>query len=391
MTSLRDPSISRRTRCAVAVALAATASLSACGNRADHSTRADRVAHVDTAVDRAAASYVPCGKPPVKLEKPDQDFLDQLAAADGTPLYKLSYKAARDVLNKAQSGPVAKLAARISDRTVPGGPTGPVSIRVVRPAGATGTLPGVVYVHGGGWVLGNAMTHDRLVREIANGARAAVVFVNYTPSPEAHFPVPIEQEYAVAKWLAANGNTIGVDPTRLAVVGDSVGGDMTAALTLLAKQRGGPHFRQQILLYPVTDANFDTASYHRFAENCWLTRPAMQWFWDAYAPNRAARKSPLASPLQASLAQLRGLPPALVITDSDVLTDEGNAYAAKLRQAGVRVTTTHYPQITHDFMMLNALAGTRSNKQAVAETNAALRAALYKATPTGASASAGTP
>lgn len=386
MTSLRDPSVTRRTRCVIAVALAATASLSACGDRAGQAAHTDRVTHADAPVAGSAAPYVPCGKPPVKLEKQDQDFLNQLAAADGQPLYKLSYQAAREVLNKAQSGPVAKLAAQISERTVPGGPTGPVSIRIVRPAGVTGMLPGVVYIHGGGWVLGNAMTHDRLVREIANGARATVVFVNYTPSPEAHFPVPVEQEYAVAKWLATNGRTIGVDPTRLAVAGDSVGGDMTAALTLMAKRRGGPHFRRQILLYPVTDANFSTASYHRFAENCWLTRPAMEWFWDAYAPDRAVRTNPLASPLRAGLGQLRGLPPALVITDSDVLSDEGSAYAAKLRQAGVPVTTTHYPQITHDFMMLNALAGTESNKQAVAQTNAALRAALYQAPPTHAGA-----
>jgi acetyl esterase len=247
----------------------------------------------------------------VKLEKQDQDFLNQLAAADGPPLYTLSYKAARQVLDKLQSGPVAKLPADITQRTVPGGPTGPVSIRVVRPAGVKGPLPGIVYIHGGGWVLGNAMTHDRLVRQIANGARAAVVFVNYTPSPEARFPVPIQQAYTVAQWVARHGRTIDIDPTRLAIAGDSVGGDMTAAVTLMAKQRGGPHFARQVLLYPVTDARFDTASYNRLAEGCWLTRPAMKWFWDAYAPDPAVRAQPLASPLNASVDQLRGLPEAL--------------------------------------------------------------------------------
>ncbi|WP_377272934.1 alpha/beta hydrolase [Peterkaempfera sp. SMS 1(5)a] len=313
----------------------------------------------------------------MQLETIAQQFLDGLAAAGGPPLYKLSYKAAREVLNKLQAGPVEMRPAQISQRTVPGGPTGPVTVHVVRPKGVTGNLPGIVYIHGGGWVLGNFKTHERLVREIADGARATVVFVDYTPSPEAKFPVPVKQVYTVATWVAAHGRDIGVDPRSLAIAGDSVGGDMTAAVTLLAKQRGGPHFRKQVMLYPVVDADFDTASYKRFAENCWLTRPAMKWFWDAYAPRAADRSNPLASPLKATVSQLRGLPPALVITDSDVLLDGADAYAAKLRSAGVPVSASHYGAITHDFMMLNALAATRSNQQAVAEATAALRAALY--------------
>ncbi|MEU9380891.1 alpha/beta hydrolase [Streptomyces sp. NPDC048279] len=326
------------------------------------------------------AKYVPCGNPPQKLEKIDQDFLDQLAAAGGKPLYDLSYPAARDVLNKLQAGPVPMLPAQITERTVPGGPTGPVNVHIVRPAGVKGTLPGIVYIHGGGWVLGNFKTHERLVRELANGARAEVVFVDYTPSPEAQFPVPIEQAYAVAKWVGVHGAEISLDPSRLAVAGDSVGGDMTAAVTMMAKQRGGPHFRQQVMLYPVTDADFDTASYTRYAENCWLTRPAMKWFWNAYAPKTADRANPLASPLKATVQQLRGLPPALVITDSDALLDAADAYAAKLRSAGVQVTSTHYSGVTHDFMMLNALRDTQGNKAAVAQTTATLREALYAST-----------
>ena len=376
MASVPNVSIRRRARYGIAAALVAASVLSACADRTGRTVnpREDPAAAV---ADRAAPKYAPCGKPPVKLEKQDQDFLNQLAAADGPPLYTLSYKAARQVLDKLQSGPVAKLPANITERTVPGGPTGPVSIRVVRPAGVKGPLPGIVYIHGGGWVLGNAMTHDRLVRQIANGARAAVVFVNYTPSPEAQFPVPIEQAYTVAQWVARNGRTIDIDPTRLAIAGDSVGGDMTAAVTLMAKQRGGPHFVRQVLLYPVTDARFDTASYNRLAEGCWLTRPAMKWFWDAYAPDPAVRAQPLASPLNASVDQLRGLPEALMITDSDALLDAANAYAAKLQTAGVPVTLSHYGSITHDFMMLDALAGTQAAKDAVAETTGALREALY--------------
>ncbi|MET8330880.1 alpha/beta hydrolase [Streptomyces sp. NPDC005181] len=377
MTSSQRLPIARRTRYGTVVALLATAgaALSGC---AGHGDRAADTGGATAAVSETMpAAYVPCGKPPAQLEELDQDFLDQLAAADGTPLYKQSYKAAREVLNKLQADPVGMLPAQISERTVPGGPTGPVSVHVVRPDGVKGDLPGIVYIHGGGWVLGNFMTHERLVRQIANGARATVVFVDYTPSPEAQFPVPVEQSYTVARWVADHGHEIGIDPSRLAVAGDSVGGNMTAAVTLMAKQRGGPHFRQQVMLYPVTDANFDTASYNRFAENCWLTRPAMKWFWDAYAPRVADRSNPLASPLHATVNQLRGLPPALMITDSDVLLDAANAYAAKLRSAGVQVTASHYSGVTHDFMMLNALAGTQADKQAVAETTATLREALY--------------
>ena len=372
MTCPHIRSIARpKARYAVALLLAVAASLTACGEKTTNTARVDHAVPAD-----ASNPKVPCGNPPVRLDPQGQAFLDQLAAADGPPLYSLSYTAARAVLDTLQAGPVNMLPARISERTVPGGPTGPVSVHVVQPEGAKGDLPGIVYIHGGGWVLGNFKTHERLVRELANGAQATVVFVDYTPSPEARFPVAIEQAYAVAKWVAAHGDQVGVDPSRLAVAGDSVGGNMTAAVAMMAKQRGGPEFRRQVMMYPVTDANFDTASYHRFAENCWLSKPAMKWFWDAYAPHLKDRQNPLAAPLRATIDQLRDLPTALLITDSDVLYDEGTAYAHKLREAGVPVQLTHYPKITHDFMMLNALRDTESNKKAVAEVTTALREAL---------------
>jgi acetyl esterase len=252
-----------------------------------------------------------------------------------------------------------------------------VRVTIVRPARVTGRLPGIVYIHGGGWVLGNFKTHQRLVRELAQGARAAVVFVDYTPSPEARYPVAIEQSYAVADWVAKHGDEIDVDGSRLAIAGDSVGGNMTAAVTLLAKRRGGPRFVQQALFYPVTDANFDTSTYRRFANGCWLTRGTMEWFWDNYAPDKAVRRRITASPLRATVAQLRGLPRALVLTDSDVLQAEGEAYAAKLRQAGVPVTLVRYPHVTHDFMMLNALRDTTANQAAVERASGTLRRALH--------------
>jgi acetyl esterase len=303
-----------------------------------------------------------------------QDFLNELAAQGGPPLYELSPQDAREVLRGLQAGRVAKLPADIEDRVLPVGPKGKVSVRIVRPKGARGTLPAVLYFHGGGWVMGDKDTHDRLIREIADGTGAAVVFVNYTPSPEAHYPVPIEEAYAATQWVAEHGREIGVDAARLAVVGDSVGGNMAAAVTLLAKKRGGPVIRLQVLFYPVTEAGFDTPSYDQFAEGYFLTREGMKWFWDQYAPDPAVRNEPTASPLQASLDQLQGLPPALVIVDEcDVLRDEGEAYVRKLIEAGVRVTALRCLGITHDFVMLNALAETPATRAAIAQANEMLR------------------
>jgi acetyl esterase len=276
-----------------------------------------------------------------------------------------------------QSGDIAKPAVDEEWITVPGGPTGHVRARIVRPAGATGTLPVIVYIHGAGWVFGNAHTHDRLVRELAVGTRAAVVFPEYDLSPEARYPVAVEQIHAVAKWAVEQGATKDLDGTRIAVAGDSVGGNMAAALTLLAKQRGDVPLAAQVLFYPVTDAAFDTGSYHRFAEGYFLRRDAMQWFWDQYTTDEAQRALITASPLRATAEQLTGLPPALVITaEADVLRDEGEAYANKLREAGVPVTAVRYQGIIHDFVMLNALRETHAAEAAISQAISTLRGAL---------------
>jgi acetyl esterase len=315
--------------------------------------------------------------PRVVLEPIAQKFVDALTAAGGPPISTLSPQAARDVLNQAQGGDVAMAPAEITEHTIPGGDVGDVSITIVRPQGAMGVLPAVIYIHGGGWILGNFHTHERLVRELADQSGAAFVFVNYTPSPEARYPVAIEQAYAVTKWVAEHGAELGLDGTRLLIAGDSVGGNMTAAVTLLAKARGGPDLRYQVLLYPVTEAGMDTDSYREFAGGPWLTQPSMVWFWNAYAPDLASRKQPTVSPLQATLEQLAGLPPALVITDeADVLRDEGEAYSRKLRQAGVDITAVRFEGVHHDFMMLNALAQTNAARNATAQAALALRTAL---------------
>ena len=308
------------------------------------------------------------------IEASARAFLDTLNASDGPQLYELSVKDARAVLTDAQAGPIDKLPADIEDHIIEGGPGGQVSIRIIRPKGNTEALPVVIYMHGGGWVLGDKDTHDRLIREIANGAQAAVVFVNYTPSPEAQYPTAIEEGYAAAKFIAENGKQFNLDSTRLAIVGDSVGGNMATVIALLAKERQGPNIGYQVLFYPVTDANFDTASYIKLATGHFLTRRAMQWFWDNYLPDVEARKQITASPLQASVEELKGLPPTLLITgEFDPLHDEGEAYAAKLNEAGVRTTAVRYLGIIHDFVMLNVVTNSPQARSAIALANSNLR------------------
>jgi acetyl esterase/lipase len=309
------------------------------------------------------------------LEPHTQQFVDSLAGAP--PIYTLSPAEARSVLVRVQSIPVGKPSAKIEDIAFPVGPTGSVPVRIVRPAGTVDALAAVIYIHGGGWILGDRNTHDRLVREIAVGAGAAVVFVDYDRSPEARYPVAIEQAYAATRYVVDHGADLRIDASRLAVAGDSVGGNMAAALTLMARQRRGPKIAFQVLFYPVTDADFDTASYTRFADGPWLTRRAMRWFWDAYLPDVAARKQPTATPLNASLDELAGLPEALVVVDqNDVLRDEGEAYARRMSDAGVRVTSVRYNGTIHDFAMLNALADTPATRGAIAQAVGALKMAL---------------
>ncbi|MFF0089978.1 alpha/beta hydrolase [Streptomyces canus] len=309
------------------------------------------------------------------LEPAAQAFAE--ATANPPYLFDLGPAEGRKTVDEVQSGEIAKPAVDEEWVTVQGGPTGSVRTRIVKPAGATGTLPVVIYLHGAGWVFGNAHTHDRLVRELAVGTGAAVVFPEYDLSPEARYPVAVEQNYAVAQWVVEQGAAKGLDATRIAVAGDSVGGNMTAALTLMAKERGDVPLVQQVLFYPVTDASFDTGSYRQFAEGYFLRRDAMQWFWDQYTTDEKQRAEITASPLRASVDQLRDLPPALVITaEADVLRDEGEAYANRLREAGVPVTAVRYQGIIHDFVMLNALRETHAAEAAIAQAVSTLRTAF---------------
>jgi len=314
-----------------------------------------------------------------QLEPATQAFLDSLAGAP--PIQTLTPAAARQVLAQAQQAPVPALPeVDVKDVTLPVGPTGQTAIRVLRPAGAAAAAPCIVYMHGGGWVLGDRQTHDRLLRELAVGSGAVVVFVDYERAPEARYPVALEQGYAVARHIADNAERLRLDPGRIAIAGDSVGGNMATVIALLAQERQGPAFKAQLLFYPVTDAAMATPSYADFADGPWLTRAAMAWYWDQYLPDRAQRADPHVSPLNAAPGALAGLPPTLLIVDeNDVLRDEGEAYGRRLAAAGVRVTSVRYNSTIHDFVMLNALAMTPAARGAIGQACVYLRNAFATA------------
>lgn len=309
------------------------------------------------------------------VEPVTQAFLQAVHGPGGPGLETLSPAAARAVLVGAQASfPRDQLPpADVSEKTIEAGGRR-ISLTIVRSAGAHGVLPVFMFFHGGGWVLGDFPTHERFVRDLVAGSGAAAVFVNYTPSPEARYPVAIEEAYAATQWVATHGAEIGIDGSRLAIAGNSVGGNMTAVVALLAKERGGPAIRYQVLFWPVTDARLDNASYERFAEGHFLTRPLMKWFWDNYTTDAAERASIHASPLRATKEQLQGLPPALVQTaEFDVLRDEGEAYAKRLQDAGVEVVAVRYSGMIHDFGLLNALSQIPSTKAALLQASTELR------------------
>ena len=299
-------------------------------------------------------------------------FLTVLNSSGGKPIEQLSPKAARDVLVGAQKG--VKLPPAVVTEKVINVLGKPLTLTVVKPENTSGTLPVFMFFHGGGWVLGDYQTHERLVRDLVNASGAAAVFVNYTPSPEAHYPVAITQAYEATKWVAEHGAEIGVDGSRLALVGNSVGGNMVAAVALQAKQYHTPAIRYSVMLWPVTDANFDDASYQQFAEGHFLSRNMMKWFWDSYTTSEKDRNNIFASPLRATAEQLKGLPPTLIQTaELDVLRDEGEAFGRKLDAAGVPVTVTRYNGMIHDYGLLNALSQEPTVRTALQQASSEIR------------------
>ncbi|MBZ4187714.1 alpha/beta hydrolase [Niabella beijingensis] len=307
-----------------------------------------------------------------------REFLKALNSGDGKPLETLAPKDARLVLVGAQKSVNFDYAdIEESEKTITqDGQT--VKIHIVKPKGAKAGLPVFMFFHGGGWVLGDYPTHKRLVRDLVVNSGAVAVFPDYTPSPEARFPIAINQAYAATKWVSEHGKEIGVDGTRLAVTGNSVGGNMAAVVALMAKDKNGPNLKQQVLLWPVTDSDFSRASYANYAQERFLTTPLMKWMWDNYLPDLKERNNKYASPLKASLEELKGLPPALVqVAENDILHDEGVAYGRKLDDAGVPTTITEYKGFIHDYGMLNPLAHIPAVQKSVLDAAIALKVALF--------------
>ncbi|WFN93032.1 alpha/beta hydrolase [Gordonia sihwensis] len=300
--------------------------------------------------------------PPITpvLEPAAKELAD---ATDPHPrIYEVPPEEGRKILSDLQANPdVPRPDVDEEWVEVDAGEWGTVRTRIIRRRGETGPLPVLVYIHGAGWVFGDDQTHDRLFRELTVGAGAVGVFPVYDRAPEHGYPTQVEQNYAVGRWILENGASYGMDTSRIAVTGESVGGCMSAVFALMNKDRGGIDLKAQALLYPVTNADFDTPSYLQFAEGYYLTRDGMKWFWDAYTTDPAQRAEKYASPLQASLDELEGLPPTLVITDeADVLRDEGEQYANKLREAGVDVTSVRVAGMVHDFLLLDSLRDTKA-------------------------------
>jgi len=301
-------------------------------------------------------------------------FLKALNSAGGPPLETLPPLEAREVLAKAQASVAVDLSGiDETEKTITAdGYT--VPLNVVRPASVEGILPVFVFIHGGGWVLGDFPTHKRMVRDLVVLSGMAAVFVNYTRTPDARYPRAIDEIYAATRWVAEHGEEIGVDGKNLAVVGNSVGGNMTAVTALKAKAGGGPRIKLQIMMWPIVDANFETESYKQFGENRFLTTSLMKWMYDLYTTDPNERREIYASPLRATVEQLEGLPPALIqVAESDILRDEGEAYGRKLDEAGVGATTVRYNGMIHDFGLLNGLATEPATRSLFEHAAAALK------------------
>ncbi|MAE95173.1 MAG: hypothetical protein CL910_10985 [Deltaproteobacteria bacterium] len=298
-------------------------------------------------------------------------ILDQLAQTEGPKLHELPPEQARTFFDQMQM-PAAELPiASVQDRTLPG-PAGDIPVRIYLPE-VEGTPPVLVYFHGGGWVIGSIETHDGSCRELANEVGCAVVSVDYRLAPEHPYPAAADDCYAVAAWVAEHGAELGVDGSRLAIGGDSAGGNLSAVVALMARDRGTPQIAFQLLIYPVTDADFTRSSYVENATGYLLEADAMKWFWNHYVPDPAQRAEAYCSPLRAG--DLAGLPPALVLTaELDPLRDEGEAYGQRLKEAGVTVTTTRYDGMIHGFFAMGLLV--EGAREAVAEASTALRGAL---------------
>ncbi len=325
---------------------------------------------------QALAAQAPNAATDPRIDPQVRSFLADLNK-DSSPFWKLPQPKPQEILTALQNKtPVDMSGVVITERTITqDGRT--VKLYVMTPQQLTGKPGVLLFIHGGVWIVGNFQNHQRLLRDLVVGSGQVGVFVEYTPLPTAKYPTQMEESYAALTWAAAHADELGADGARIAIAGNSVGGNMTAALTLMAKDRNGPKIACQVLFIPATDASVDTKSYHEFATGRFLSRAFMKYGWDLYAPDEKTRNNPYMSPLRATTKQLRGLPPALVITaENDPLRDEGEAYARKLKEAGVPVVATRYNGMIHDFVLLNAIREVPEVGAALRQASGAIRDAL---------------
>lgn len=292
----------------------------------------------------------------------------------GPAVETLSKEEARNVLISVQAGVKVDVSGiEESEKTITF-ENRPLKLTIIRPKGVKEKLPVFIFTHGGGWILGDYPTHKRMVRDLVVESGYVAVFVNYTPSPEAKYPQAIHEIYAATKWVAENSNEINVDGKRLALVGNSVGGNMSMVTSLLAKKNKGPEIKVQVLLWPVTNAQFDTESYAMYGEQRFLTTSLMKWMFDQYTIDQKQRKEIYLSPLQATVDELKGLPPTVIqVAENDILRDEAEALGRKLDEAGVDVTTVRYNGVIHDFGLLNGFASIPQTRNLFIYTAAVLK------------------
>ncbi len=288
-----------------------------------------------------------------------RQFLNDLEHKLDKPIYDLSPNEARIFLNTLQHESHKDIDVSIEDKMIYAENQGSIALRIIRPKNNNDELPAIVYLHGGGWVLGNKDTHDMLIRKLSVCTNTTVIFVEYTPSPEAKFPAAINQTFAVLEYLQNHSYEFNINKDKIIIAGDSAGANIAAAVTMKAKHCDKVKIIMQVLLYPVTNADMNTKSYEEFKDGPWLTKKAMKYFWNSYLQNNDMEDDIYASILKAPLEELEGLPQTLVITaENDVLRDEGEMFARKLLQAGVNVLSVRINGAIHDFLMLNALSQT---------------------------------
>lgn len=308
------------------------------------------------------------------IDSKTKAFLKALNTSGGKPLETLTPLEARKVLVNAQASVNVDLSGiEESEKTIDADGHS-IKLNIVRPAGAKATLPVFIFIHGGGWVLGDYPTHKRMVRDLVVLTGYSGVFINYTPTPDAKYPTQVNEIYAATKWVSEHGSEINVDGKNMAIVGNSVGGNMSTVTTIKAKENNGPLIKVQVLMWPIVDADFETESYRQFGKDRFLTTSLMKWMYDMYTTDANERKQVYASPLRATPEQLKGLPPTLIqVAGNDVLRDEGEAYGRKLDAAGVPVTVVRYNGTIHDFGLLNGLADLPATKAAFLQAAAVLK------------------